>query len=418
MITVNKSLHLFQGYGVELEYMIVDERDLAVNPISDSVLQAIAGEIASEVEVGDIAWSNELVLHVIELKTNGPSPTLTNLSSSFQRSINKINTILKKYHAKLLPTGAHPLMHPDTETRLWPHDNNEIYQAFNEIFDCRGHGWSNLQSTHLNLPFDGNDEFIRLHAAIRLLLPIIPALTASTPILDGKLTGYLDTRLEYYRTNQENIPSITGLVIPEVVTSIANYHETILQPMYQAISPKDHRNILQEEWLNSRGAIARFDRNAIEIRIIDIQESAEADIAILSLVVKVLKLLIKEHWSTFATQLHFSHASLVEIFQNAITKGLATVIKDQSYLALFGLQKRESCSIKELWQHILSDERVTEDLNTNLLAVPKLILSKGNLSNRIITALNKDYSRANIIKIYQQLADCLSHGTIFNPEKN
>ena len=274
MITANKSLHLFQGYGVELEYMLVDEQNLAINPISDSVLQAIAGEIASEVEVGDIAWSNELVLHVIELKTNGPSSTLTNLSNSFQQSINKINTILQKYHAKLLPTGAHPFMHPDTETRLWPHGNGDIYQAYNEIFDCRGHGWSNLQSTHLNLPFHGDDEFVRLHAAIRLLMPIIPALTASTPILDGKLTGYLDTRLEYYRTNQENIPSITGLVIPETVISIADYHEKILQPMYMAIRDKDHRNILQEEWLNSRGAIARFDRNAIEIRIIDIQESA------------------------------------------------------------------------------------------------------------------------------------------------
>lgn len=418
MITANKSLHLFQGYGVELEYMLVDEQNLAINPISDSVLQAIAGEIASEVEVGDIAWSNELVLHVIELKTNGPSSTLTNLSNSFQQSINKINTILQKYHAKLLPTGAHPFMHPDTETRLWPHGNGDIYQAYNEIFDCRGHGWSNLQSTHLNLPFHGDDEFVRLHAAIRLLMPIIPALTASTPILDGKLTGYLDTRLEYYRTNQENIPSITGLVIPETVISIADYHEKILQPMYMAIRDKDHRNILQEEWLNSRGAIARFDRNAIEIRIIDIQESAQADIAILSFIVAVLKVLIAEKWTNFTTQLHFPHASLVGIFQNSITTGLATVINDRDYLALFGLQNLAFCSIKELWEHILSENGVADDLESNLLAVLKLILSEGNLSNRIITALNNDYSRANIIKIYQQLADCLSHGTIFLPEKN
>ena len=32
--------------------------------------------------------------------------------------------------------------------------------------------------------------------------------------------------------------------------------------------------------MNSRGAIARFDRNAIEIRVIDVQECPKADLAI------------------------------------------------------------------------------------------------------------------------------------------
>ncbi|HAL85576.1 MAG TPA: hypothetical protein DCM31_01010, partial [Deferribacteraceae bacterium] len=37
--------------------------------------------------------------------------------------------------------------------------------------------------------------------------------------------------------------------------------------MYRDIAPYDPECILQEEWLNSRGAIARFDRKAIEIRL-------------------------------------------------------------------------------------------------------------------------------------------------------
>ena len=32
--------------------------------------QAVAGEIVSDVEMGALAWSNELVLHVVELKTS------------------------------------------------------------------------------------------------------------------------------------------------------------------------------------------------------------------------------------------------------------------------------------------------------------------------------------------------------------
>ena len=35
-------LRLFEGYGVELEYMIVDQQSLSVLPVADRVLQAQA----------------------------------------------------------------------------------------------------------------------------------------------------------------------------------------------------------------------------------------------------------------------------------------------------------------------------------------------------------------------------------------
>ncbi len=84
----------------------------------------------------------------------------------------------------------------------WPHEYSPVYEAYDRIFDCRGHGWANPQSVHLNLPLTGDDEFGRLRAAIRLLLPIMPALAASSPVIDGRLTGLMDSRLEVYRTNR------------------------------------------------------------------------------------------------------------------------------------------------------------------------------------------------------------------------
>ena len=214
---MRRTLKLFEAVGVELEYMIVDKETLMVNPISDLILKEIAGEITSDVEYENLEWSNELVLHVIELKTGIPASNIADLDIEFRKSVKKINSILDKYNSMLLPTGAHPFMNPFTETKLWPHDSNEVYSLYNKIFDCRGHGWSNLQSTHINLPFGDDLEFGRLHAAIRLILPLIPALAASTPIFDGKLTGIVDSRLEVYRNNQIKIPSIAGNIIPEQV---------------------------------------------------------------------------------------------------------------------------------------------------------------------------------------------------------
>ena len=216
-------LHLFQGYGIELEYMIVDRRTLQVRPITDQILTAMAGSLTNEVELGEFAWSNELVMHVIELKTNGPVARLRGLAGKISGEIRRVNEILAAHDAMLMPTGMHPSFIPEKETHLWPHDNAVIYDTYNRIFSCSGHGWSNLQSMHINLPFTGDEEFGRLHAAIRLVLPIIPALAASSPLVEGRHGGFMDQRLEFYRVNQRSVPLVTGRVIPEGVFDIPSY---------------------------------------------------------------------------------------------------------------------------------------------------------------------------------------------------
>lgn len=410
---MKKCLPLFSAYGVELEYMIVNRDNLSIAPISDQLIHDVAGKFQNEVEFEHIAWSNELVLHVIELKTNGPAPLLSPLAQHFQEQVEKINQLLKKYNAKLLPTGAHPLMNPYSDARLWPHDQNIIYETYDKIFDCRGHGWSNLQSVHLNLPFANDDEFAKLHTAIRLILPIIPALSASTPIVDGKLTGLMDTRLEFYRTNQSKIPSVTGWVIPELAFSEQEYIEKILQKMYEEISIHDPEKILQEEWLNSRGAIARFDRNTIEIRIVDTQECTQADLAILSLIVEVLKGLVTEKWQSFISQTLWDEARLQKIFLDTIKFGMNTIIVDEDYPAVFGLPKKQ-VTVKQLWSSLLQELLPQgSDENIEYIKVLEHIITQGNLAQRIIKALDNVPSEVKIRSVYQKLASCLEHNKLF-----
>ena len=190
------ALGLFEGFGVEIEVMIVDAGTLDARPLTDEVLKAVCGRYDSEVEQGELNWSNELVLHVIELKTNGPAGALEPLADLFHRDLKRVRDYLEPFGARLMPTGMHPWFDPARETRLWPHEYNAVYESYDRIFGCQGHGWSNLQSTHLNLPFRDDAEFGRLHAAMRLVLPSLPALAASTPLKEGRPTGFLDSRLE------------------------------------------------------------------------------------------------------------------------------------------------------------------------------------------------------------------------------
>jgi gamma-glutamyl:cysteine ligase YbdK (ATP-grasp superfamily) len=406
-------IHLFQAYGIELEYMLVDKETLMVKPLVDEVLKHELGTYGSDFENGIVTWSNELVLHVIELKSTKPELNFNALENGFADDIKRINTILEKHHAMLLPTAAHPFMDPLTETKLWPHDSNEVYDLYDSIFNTKGHGWSNLQSTHLNLPFYDDEEFAKLHAAVRLLLPIIPALCASSPILDGKLTGTLDTRLDFYKTNQAKIPSITGKVIPEAIFSKRNYLNTIYEKIKSDVAPYDKENILNPIWVNSRGAIPRFDRGSIEIRIMDIQECPSADMAIITLVIETLKALVNEKLINLEAQMRFKTEGLVQIFEKTSKIGQRATIDHWEYVQAFGYNS--NCTAGELWKQLIEKLAVGNSALEKWKPELSIILNEGTLSDRIIKSLNGDESPEAIKKVYKQLGGCLAQNKMFVP---
>lgn len=407
---MSDAIHLFEAVGVELEYMIVQRDGLGVMPVADEIIRAVASEYTSDVERGSITWSNELVLHVIEFKTTDPARSFNGLCEAFQANVRDVNALLQPMDARLLGSAVHPTMQPDRDTRLWPHDYSPVYDAFNRIFDCRGHGWSNLQSVHINLPFEGDEEFARLHAAIRLTLPILPALAASSPIVEGRATPFHDYRLEAYRNNASRVPSVSGSVIPEPVFSVAEYDALIFQKMYRDIAPLDADGILQHEWLNARGAIARFDRNTIEIRVIDVQECPAADLAIVALVVEVLRKMVSEQWASLDEQKAWAIEPLAKIFLDCIRTSDETTIADDGYLRLFGWN-RGPCTARVLWQHLY--ESCLSELGTEHQAIiepVEHIFEHGTLARRILRSAETN----TIESTYTRLAECLHEGRLFD----
>ncbi|MDT8439358.1 MAG: glutamate-cysteine ligase family protein [Wenzhouxiangellaceae bacterium] len=399
---VSQPTHLraFAGYGIELEYMIVDRDTLAVRPIADRLLVDEFGRIANEVAHGELAWSNELVAHVVELKTNGPAEALAGLATRFHRDLMQINRQLESEGAMLLPTAMHPLFDPATESVLWPHGQNEIYAAYDRIFGCSGHGWSNLQSMHINLPFIDDAEFTRLHAAIRAVLPILPALAAASPIEQGRATGWLDTRLKYYRDNQRAVPEISGLVIPEAVDSIADYHARILEPMYRAIASHDPDGILADDWLNSRAAIARFERQTIEIRILDLQECPAMDLAIAAAVVALVKTLY-DGALAFDRLQALDTGALARMLFACAEFGSAARLSAPDWCRAFGLD--EGVRAGDAWR-LLAERGWLGDGAPAALAP---ILERGTLAERITGRLGPAPDSPAILETWRVLADCL-----------
>lgn len=406
---MSKRYHLFEVFGIELEYMLINKSNFKVAPVVDQLLSLKNGSLTSDIDNGKIAWSNELVAHVVELKTNGPTTDLETLSENFHKNITEINLVLKQIDTQLLPTASHPLMNPSKDTQLWKHSYSEVYELYNRIFDCNGHGWSNVQSTHINLPFFDDKEFEKLHAAIRVILPLIPGLCASSPILEGSQTGIMDTRLEFYKTNQKEIPDMTGLVIPERVFSKVDYYATIFEPIKRAIKPYDTKKILDHHFLNSRGAIARFDRNAIEIRLVDIQECPKADMAICILIIEVIKALVKKKFCSLQAQKKWTKQELFEILNDGIKYGEHASVDNLDYLSLFGI--KETSTMQDIWKHLFANVKTNMSLENQQTI--DTILTEGTLSTRILNATGNDPSEEKIKQVYFKLADCLETNQLF-----
>ncbi|HET8937738.1 MAG TPA: glutamate-cysteine ligase family protein [Polyangiales bacterium] len=403
------ALHLFEGYGIELEYMIVDQETLAVRPIADKLMEQVGGGYDREVDLGEVAWSNELALHVIEMKSNGPSSTLSGLAPKFQANVERIDGLLAPMGARLLPTAMHPFMDPSREMRLWPHEDDVIYKTFDRIFDCRGHGWANLQSTHINLPFSGDDEFGRLHAAIRLVLPLIPGLAASSPFVEGKKTALLDSRLDVYRRNSKAVPICAGRVVPERVFTRAEYEGKLLQSIYDALKPHDPEGILAHEWSNSRGCIARFERSAIEIRLLDIQECPVADIALAAVVVGAVRMLVEERYCDTQVQRKFDEVGLAAQLIDGIRDADQALITDAALLSAFGFPGKGPARQRDVWQHVIESVVAKDPGYREWAPALKLYVEQGCLARRIVSACE----HAELVDVYGQLARCLAKGELF-----
>lgn len=401
---------LLEVFGIELEYMVVDKATLAVRPIADQLFEKIMGEVASDVTGDRVDWSNELVSHVVEFKNARPEPDVPALLPYFQAEIARANQALEMWNCELLPTAMHPLMNPETETKLWPHGNKDIYKKYDEIFSCKGHGWSNLQSMHINISFSSDDEFARLNSAIRFILPLVPALSSSSPIVEGKVREQKCNRLQFYFENQKRVPSIIGHVVPESIRSPKEYHEKVLQPMYQEIAQYDTQGLLQHEWLNSRGAIPKFEYGCIEIRLADIQESPTIDIAIASFWIEVLRKITTGRLGDLKQFDAISSPELKSVLLECVHHGEAAVIRDSRYLKAFGLNA--SVSAKELIGHLLESVQAELKKSHQGHAI-EYILKNGTLSSRLLRSLSKNPSAEEIRETYRVLAQCLRTGAFF-----
>lgn len=379
--------------GPEHEFSLVDE-ELRALPVVDRVIKDVRGRIVNFVQMPTFTFGKELQLHVMEVRPNAPFRSPVEFEETMQDAVLTLSGMLeRKYNAHLLGTGMHPLLMLG-ETGVWPHRHRQLYDALSKVFDLNQHGWLNIQSFQLNLPYCGEKGGILLHSVLANLCAFLPAVSAASPIYEGRMGGHVDSRLHLYQDNQ--IRSITGDVVPEYVSSFEDYWTNVIGK-YSADMARAgaDQSILNQDWVNSRGVIFRFDRKALEVRVMDEQECVKSDVALSCFIKAAARGLLRDKAKLLP------HETLVKDFNSIIEWGLDAKVQHPH-----GRTARQVC------QHYLriAQENASEEEKKYLPLIRKRT-ENGNVAeiirDRVRNKAQKTDFREAIIKVYSRLIESL-----------
>ena len=355
------------------------------------------------VNLKSFTFGKELQSHVAEFKANMPFYSPETFEENMQKAVLEIADFIEKKHdAQLLGTGMHPLLRLE-EVKIWSHRDRKIYETLSRIFNFYQHGWLNINAFQLNLSYGDEKKAIQLHNALTNILPYVPAISASSPVYESKISEYTDSRLHFYQINQKEIPSITGSIVPEYVNSFKEYRQITIgnytEELQKVNAPK---YLLNKEWLNSRGAIFRFDRKAIEIRIMDEQECIIADVALSCLIRASLRGMLSQK------EPYLPRDILIEDLNSIITDGLEAKVQHPK-----GPTARDVCRyyFRMAWENALVEEK-------KYLPIVGKRINEGSLSTLIrrdvLKKAQKTCLSEAILSIYLKLVEKLKKNEVYS----
>lgn len=280
-------------------------------PIVDRIIEGLHGSVENEIPFGEVNLSKELQKNVIEIVPAVPHTSVADMERVLYGGMMRFHRATGSRYT-LLGLGMHPLLTLD-QTSVWDHEDREIYAVYDRLFDLRQHGWLNIQALQVNVHYANEGKMVSMFNRLRALTPYLVALTASSPFVEGRITGAMDNRLLYYRRNQEQVSAICNGVVPEKLRSKA-HHDEIIGSIYSALR-KIGGDELCHEWIDSRGVIVRYHRECLELKACDEQECIRSDMAVTAFILALLRADL---------DLEEDHDALLEANEASIKRGIAS----------------------------------------------------------------------------------------------
>lgn len=367
---------------------------------------------------GTLVWEAAAYPHQIRLRSTVPLRPGIALARRAQRTVRDAIRVLGNDVA-LLPGGGHPLL-LRSDLQALARDGafaGSTVQGVSSPEVPTLQGTCNVPGFQLRLPFANDQVFSKLHAALRLLLPILPALTAGSPYREGRWAGAMDSRCDELLRAWDAVPDVTGHWIPEAVFDQEGYDREVLAPMARALARlPEPAGPFDVEALNNRAAVPFFDEGLLEVRCCGTQEHPGMDVAITEFMLAVLRALMHGRWVSTYLQRAWSPNDLLAIHLQCVQEGGQAILANRDYLLMFGLLKQEQMSAARLWQHLFVE--LYGDLSDFCQQTVGAMLEQGCLAHRMVQVAGKDPTKEQMAALVRSMCAHLKEGRMLKAQGN
>lgn len=344
----------------------------------------------------DLSWKPGAAAHLVVLRSEHALADLPAAHAAMHAAVLRASSVLAQRGLRLLPGGAHPVLAGSTSTQ--------------PRFPGADHaGWINNQSLIVRLPFT-DDDFAKALAAVRVLLPILPALSAASPFSEGRTGASPDMRLVHQGQRFSAWPALAGPLMPEAVFTRDEYYPTVFTPIVRALADAGLHETVDVTAMDTRLATVSFDPDFIELSVLDGQESIGANIAIAELMAAVLRKLCNGRWISTYVQRAWDASDLADVLKSVLRDGPRAVIDNQQYLRTFG-SDASTLSAAQLWEHIVA--QVGKQLSARCRDHAALILREGDLAQRMVKSVGSSPTSATLATLCDGLHTSLLQDTVF-----
>jgi len=251
--------------GVEIELQLVDNKNLNLNNISKKILANVKKEFSDNIKC-------ELIESMIEINTNICS-NIEDVEKDIKKTLTYLADILKDYETEINCTSLHPFAIGKKQIIT----ENLRYKRIMKDLQMVGKRFIS-QGLHIHIGISGPEDAIKVNNALRIYLPLLLALTTSSPFFEGE-----DTGLHSYRTKLFEALPLAGM--PDYLINW-NHFENLTEQLEGAGIISSVKDL----WWDVR---PHPGFGTVEVRVCDIPTNYKEIIAIVALIQALVVVLIK-----------------------------------------------------------------------------------------------------------------------------
>ncbi len=396
---------LLSGFQLELNLALVGKDSLNAFSQVDELLTLRCGERLRRVQIGEAEWSLGGPRHRLAVRSRNGFDSLGHAQNVLSSELKIAAELAMQLDGRLAGQGMHPWMRAD-EAEYWPHVDIGRSQALESIFGSERHGFANQQMLGLALPFQDDAGFEALWAALRIVLPLLPAIAASSPFADGACGPVRNCRLAARRDYFDTDLDFASSLVPKHYSCREAVRAELGAPLEEALEKRGLLGTLQAGDVCGDGILADFRSGLVHIGVLDMQESLQANLAICSLVVAMVRIMIWQVDVPLAGQRQWPSARLNEVLEPMLCEAEDGVIRDLDYLQLFKFPEHGACRAGELLQFLIEEKLAEDSAIVANTAVLEQIVSRGSLATRCLRALPENWDEEALYELYKELVQC------------